>query len=139
MTLQGNTQLLKPSLQQMSAKEFVRSCQRQQHGLMYVIYATSRSESNNSEKNTTESSGNSEVTGQLQQLLQEYKDIFQPPEGLPPHRDIEHSIYLKEGSQPFSIRPYRNSFEQKIEVEKLILEMLDSGVIRPNKFTFCFS
>lgn len=43
---------------------------------------------------------------------------------------------MKEGSQPFSIRPYRNSYEQKNEIEKLILEMLDSGVIRPSSSPF---
>lgn len=56
--------------------------------------------------------------------------------GLPPHRNIEHGIELKEGSQPFSIRPYRNSFDQKNEIEKLILEMLDSGIIRPSSSPF---
>lgn len=68
--------------------------------------------------------------------MKQFDDIFQPPVGLPPHREIEHGIELKEGSQPFSIRPYRNSFEKKNEIKKLILEMLDSAVIRPSSSPF---
>lgn len=80
--------------------------------------------------------GNNDHSDQLQQLKVRYDDIFQPPVGIPPHRDVEHGSDLKESSQPFSSRPYRYSYEQKNEIEKLKLEMLDSGVNRPSSSPF---
>lgn len=55
-----------------------------------------------------------ETKGHLQQLLKENIKNFKPPVGLPPHRHIEHSIELNEGSHPLSVRPYRNSYDQKM-------------------------
>lgn len=51
---------------------------------------------------------------------------------LPPPSDWDHKIILKEGAKPVTLRPYRhNSFHKDI-IEKMVKEMLDSGVIRPN-------
>lgn len=47
-------------------------------------------------------------------------------------RGIEHHIYLKEGTNPVNFRPYRYAYHQKAEMEKLVGEMLASGVIRPS-------
>lgn len=91
----------------------MRSCQRQEHGFLYVLFATAKPEEVKVEEVSTEASTAQEQKEQLQQLLSEYEDIFKQPEGLPPHREIEHFIDLKEGSQPFSIRPYRNSYGSK--------------------------
>ena len=49
-----------------------------------------------------------------------------------PRRDIEHHIHLKGGTYPVNVRPYRYMFQQKEEMEKLVDEMLSSGIIRPN-------
>ncbi len=62
-------------------------------------------------------------------ILDAYKDVFQEPKGLPPHRAQDHSIPLQEGAQPVSVRPYRYPFYQKEEIEKIVQELLDSGVI----------
>jgi hypothetical protein len=40
------------------------------------------------------------------------------------------------GVQPVSVRPYCYPFYQKVEIEKIICELLDSGVIRPNHSPF---
>lgn len=55
---------------------------------------------------------------------------------MPPQRDFDHYIPLKPNTSPFSIRPYRYSHDQKNEIEKLVLEMLRSGIIRPGQSPF---
>ena len=59
--------------------------------------------------------------------------MFDWPETLPPKREIEHQICLKEGTDPINVRLYRYGFYQKAEMEKLVEEMLASRVIRPSK------
>lgn len=43
----------------------------------------------------------------LQPILDHNQAVFNMPKGLPPIRGHEHSIILKEGSDPISVRPYR--------------------------------
>ncbi|TYK28539.1 Retrovirus-related Pol polyprotein from transposon opus [Cucumis melo var. makuwa] len=45
---------------------------------------------------------------------------------------IEHHIHLKAGADPVNVRPNRYGFQQKAEMEKLVDEVLSSGVIRPS-------
>ncbi|KAA0062427.1 Retrovirus-related Pol polyprotein from transposon 297 family [Cucumis melo var. makuwa] len=72
----------------------------------------------------------------VQMVLKQYEDVFEWPEKLPPRREIEHHIHLKEGTDPINVRPYRYGFHRKEEMEKLVEEMLTSGVIRPSKSPF---
>lgn len=72
----------------------------------------------------------------LQSLLLRFKQVFEMPKGLPPKRNHEHAIVLKEGSNPVSVRPYRYPQFQKDEIEKLIQEMLDAEIIRPSYSPF---
>lgn len=46
-------------------------------------------------------------------LLSYYEDVFNLPSGLPPRRDHEHSILLKDGTTPISVTPYRYPHIQK--------------------------
>jgi hypothetical protein len=50
---------------------------------------------------------------------------------LPPHRDCDHRIPLKENSKPPNLRPYRVPYKQK-EVERLIQSILKDAIIRPS-------
>lgn len=68
----------------------------------------------------------------LKELIQEFKDVFQEPKGLPPQRLQEHQIILKEGTSPVSVRPYRYPHFQKNEIERMIKEMLASEIIQPS-------
>ncbi|KAL4033568.1 hypothetical protein IC575_006666 [Cucumis melo] len=70
-------------------------------------------------------------TGPVQMMLKQFEDVFEWPEQLPPRREIEHYIYLKEGTNPINVRPYRYGYQQKAEMERLVEEMLSSRVIRP--------
>ncbi|KAA0035415.1 peroxidase 64 [Cucumis melo var. makuwa] len=51
---------------------------------------------------------------------------------LPPRRSIEHHIHLKKDTNLVNVRSYRYAYHQKEEMEKLVGEMLASGVIRPS-------
>ncbi|KAI0531244.1 hypothetical protein KFK09_000797 [Dendrobium nobile] len=72
----------------------------------------------------------------VQPLIQEFEEVFQPPLGLPPPKEQEHAITLREGVSPISMRPYRYPQFQKDEIEKLIREMLEAGIIRPSTNPF---
>ncbi|KAA0038090.1 ty3-gypsy retroelement transposase [Cucumis melo var. makuwa] len=50
---------------------------------------------------------------------------------LAPKRGIEHHIHLKQGTNPVNVRPYRYAHQQKEEMERLVYEILASGIIRP--------
>ena len=69
-------------------------------------------------------------------MLEDYRDLFKEPEGLPPFRGHNHVIPLKEGSQPVNLRPYKYSGLQKDVLEKMVDEMLGTGIIRPNNSSF---
>jgi hypothetical protein len=50
---------------------------------------------------------------EFQEILQAFADVFQEPEGMPPHRSHDHAIPLIPGSKPPNFRPYRMSHNQK--------------------------
>ncbi|KAA0039715.1 Transposon Tf2-6 polyprotein [Cucumis melo var. makuwa] len=65
-------------------------------------------------------------------IISKYSDVFEQPSRLPPQRGIEHHIYLKQGTDSVNVRPYRYAHHQKEEMERLVDEMLTSGIIRPS-------
>ncbi|KAA0060214.1 Transposon Ty3-G Gag-Pol polyprotein [Cucumis melo var. makuwa] len=78
----------------------------------------------------------SNETNPVHTVLEQYVDIFEWPDKLPPRRDIEHHIHLKKGTDPINVRPYRYGYHQKEEMEKLVGEMLALGVIRSSTSPF---
>ena len=44
---------------------------------------------------------------EVQQLIDQFSSLFQPPSGLPPKRSSVHTIPLVPGAQPFRMSPYR--------------------------------
>ena len=56
--------------------------------------------------------------------------MSEEPKGLPPHRDNDHKIPLKDGAQPVNIGPYRYESMQKDVIEQLVKKMLNSDVIQ---------
>jgi hypothetical protein len=42
-------------------------------------------------------------------LQKEYQEVFEEPKSLPPPRSHDHSIPLKEGSNPINLESYRHS------------------------------
>eukprot|EP00253_Pinus_taeda_P027555 PITA_27555 len=58
--------------------------------------------------------------------------VFDKPHELPHSRgEHDHIITLVPGAQPPNVRPYRYPFTKKNEIEKIIMKLLEAGVIRP--------
>ncbi|KAJ4788261.1 polyprotein [Rhynchospora pubera] len=68
----------------------------------------------------------------VQHVLDSFADIFQEPSSLPPPRAIDHKIHLLPDSKPINLRPYRFSHFQKLEIEKIIEELLHQSFIQPS-------
>lgn len=66
---------------------------------------------------------------EVQGLVDEFQEIFQPPSGLPPKRASTHTIPLVPGAQSFRLRPYRYNFVQKDEIEQQVHQLLENGWI----------
>ncbi|XP_035551066.1 uncharacterized protein LOC109020622 [Juglans regia] len=79
-----------------------------------------------SETNVLRTSGGGD---KMQQLISQFAQVFEIPKGLPPSRPQDHRIPLKEGTQPITARPYRYPHYQKSKFEKIVAELLDTGVI----------
>lgn len=69
----------------------------------------------------------------MQQLLSNFEDVFAEPKSLPPIRSLDHQIPLKTGFVPPNQRPYRYPYVQMVEIERLIKEMIDVGIIQDSK------
>ncbi|XP_052171618.1 uncharacterized protein LOC127787594 [Diospyros lotus] len=76
---------------------------------------------------------------ELRSLLDEFSTVFAPPIRLPSGRPHDHGILLKEGQEPISVRPYRYPHYQKVEIETMVKEFLESSVIRPSSSPFSSS
>ncbi|KAJ3704876.1 hypothetical protein LUZ61_008581 [Rhynchospora tenuis] len=76
------------------------------------------------------------VCPQLQLVLDRFTHVFQEPTKLPPSRSIDHQIILKPETKPISIRPYRYSYFQRMEIEKIIEDLIKNSFIRPSTSPF---
>ena len=72
----------------------------------------------------------------LQKVLDNHSKVFETPKGLPPIFDHDHAIHLILGGVPPNIRPYRYPYVQKSEIERMIAEMLEAGIIQPSQNSF---
>ncbi|PNY08611.1 Ty3/gypsy retrotransposon protein [Trifolium pratense] len=72
----------------------------------------------------------------LHSLLTTFLDVFSEPVGLPPVRAQDHAIPLLEGSNPVKVRPYRYPHCQKEQIELMVKDMLEQGLIQPSSSPF---
>ena len=68
----------------------------------------------------------------MQELLDEYKDVFDELKGLPPYREVGHTIPLVDGAVPPAKRTYRLTQLEQQEVRKQVTELLSKGYIEPS-------
>eukprot|EP00253_Pinus_taeda_P001564 PITA_01564 len=78
----------------------------------------------------------SSISLDLQKVLDNHSKVFETPKGLPPIRDHDHAINLIPESFPPNIRPYRYPYVQKSEIEHMVAEMLEAGIIQPSQSSF---
>lgn len=78
---------------------------------------------------------NHENEAEIVELLTEYAEIFKSklPAGLPPKREVDHRIDIKEGCQPPFRKLYQLSPAELLAAKEYIEENLKSGKIRPSK------
>ena len=79
---------------------------------------------------------NTPVSKEMEELLTTFENVFALPPGLPPIRGHEHTIVLKPGTSPISVRPYRYPQTHKEAMTALVEDMLKKGIIQPNKSPF---
>lgn len=74
--------------------------------------------------------------GELQVLVEKYKDVFVVPSVLPPPRPSDHNIPLIPGSVPANYQPYMYSPFHKTKLEKHITELLQARLVVPSVSPF---
>ena len=82
------------------------------------------------------SEGVQEVPKTVKEVLAQHQRVFGPITGLPPSRDIDHAIQLILGASSVNVCPYRYPHILKNEIERLVQEMLEAGIVRPSLSPF---
>jgi len=78
------------------------------------------------------STSKSSISPNLQKVLENHSNVFETSKGLPPIHDHDHAIHLIPGSVPPNIKLYRYPYAQKSEIEHIVVEMLEAGIIQPS-------
>jgi hypothetical protein len=77
------------------------------------------------------------VLQDLQALLSKHQMVFSTPQGLPPSHGVhDHYIPLVPKILPPNIYLYHHPFSQKNEIEKMVQELLNAGVIHPSMIPY---
>jgi hypothetical protein len=72
----------------------------------------------------------------LTATLDEFHEVFKNQIQLPPERSNVHQIKLIPNHDAINVRPYRYPHYQKAEIERQVSELLEAGIIRPNRSAF---
>lgn len=68
----------------------------------------------------------------IQAVIDDFEFLFHETGQLPPSRPTHHTIVFKKGANMPNLRPYRYPHYQKNEIEKLVVDMLKTSIIRPS-------
>jgi hypothetical protein len=70
---------------------------------------------------------------EVQRVLEEFSDVFaELPPGLPPSRDVGHTIQLEVGARPTFRPQFRLSPAEEAEVRRQVADLLAKGFIEPS-------
>ena len=72
----------------------------------------------------------------LQNALDNHSKVFETPKGILPIFDHDHAIHFILGSVPPNIIPYKYPYAQRSEIERMVTEMLETGIIQPIQSSF---
>ena len=72
----------------------------------------------------------------LASILDKFSHVFDTPTTLPPNRSHDHCILLQPNIESVSVRPYKYPYYQKNEIEKMVKELLESGLVHPSNSPF---
>jgi hypothetical protein len=73
----------------------------------------------------------------LQGIIDKHSKVFEDIlRGLPPTQNHDHAIHLILGSVPPNTGPYRYPYAQKSEIERMVEEMLEDGIIIPAQSSY---
>lgn len=76
----------------------------------------------------------SSIYPNLQNVIAKHLKVFEDiPKGLPPPQDHDHDIHLILGSGTSNIKLYRYRYGQKSQIEHMVEEMFEAGIIRPRQ------
>lgn len=126
ITLKGDLTLVRLEV---SLKRLARSWQKTDEGFMVELRALTAHSSGQMEELEIR---DGEQPTEIHQLLGEYQGIFRTTDQLPPQRAVDHRIQIKDGEPPVNVRPYRYAHAQKTEIEKMIADMIQKGLIQPS-------
>ncbi|XP_024195932.1 uncharacterized protein LOC112199106 [Rosa chinensis] len=76
------------------------------------------------------------IPAELTPVLKQFEQVFSIPTSLPPHRSHDHRIVLAFGTAPINFRPYMYVHYQKNEIDKIVKDLQESGVVRPSNNPF---
>ncbi|KAL4018114.1 hypothetical protein IC575_021704 [Cucumis melo] len=129
IVLKGDPSLIRAEC---SLRTLEKTWQEEDQGFL-LEWANMEVETDDTYKTDEKEEGDEANIPMIRFLLQQYTDIFTTPKGLPPKRDIDHKILTLPDQKPINVRPYKYGHIQKGEIEKLVAEMLQDGVIRPSR------
>ncbi len=82
---------------------------------------------------TAESAPGLMDTAVLEQIKEEFKDVFEPITSCPPPRaDVDHTIRLEPGAAQTFRRPHRLSKQEEQEIHSQVTDLLSKGLIEPS-------
>ena len=107
---------------------------------MYWCILTNIEDSNSKEKQYFDKARDQETPKLIQDLLDEYSDIFRTelPDEAPPEERIKHYVHLKPGAMPVKVRQYRIPPNLIEEMKRQIDKLLKSGHIEPSNSEWRF-
>jgi len=100
--------------------------------LLHICQVADHSVANATSASTEQQSVGLSYLPEIQDLLDRYPSVLDPPTELHPSQSCNHTIPLIPGAQPVFIWPYRYPPGLKDKIEKQVNEMLSQGLIKPS-------